>query len=154
MLWHKIKINKLPLLLSCESKARGTRSEGTRFARGNSAIEVMAVIVFVIAVIIAFRGYIERGFAGHWKAAGDAIGQGRQYDPRGFGSTGESGGTLDCFRDTVVDDITYQHWIDEDCYRKNNCDCSFRKFDGTKLADYGRRCEACKQSCQDDTRCQ
>lgn len=122
---------------------------------GSSVVEIMGVIVFVLAIMVAFGGYIQRGIAGHGKALGDSLGQGRQYDPRGFGAAGELGGTLDCFLDTTADDVTtYNHWIDEACYKARNCDCTLRRFDGAKLPEYTTRCEECKNSCIRDADCQ
>lgn len=114
-------------------------------SRGSSAIEVMSVVVFILGVLIAFGPYIQRGVAGHGKALGDALGHGRQYDPRNFGTTGEGGGTLNCFFDQPTG-----QWIDEDCYRRENCDCTLLKFDNTPLPEYQDRCVNCKNGCVDD----
>ncbi len=118
--------------------------------KGFSAIEVAATIVIILLVLVSFRGYIQRGFAGRWKAVGDVFGQTKQYDPRGFGTVGEKDGTLDCFWDEATG-----VWVDEDCYQKT-CDCTLLKIDGvTPLSDYAEKCTACKTGkCRGDARCE
>lgn len=109
--------------------------------KGFSAVEMAAVIILVLAVLIGFGGYIERGLAGRWKSVGDTFGQGRHYDPRGFGSVGESGGTQDCFFDQDTG-----RWVDENLYRHNNCDCTLIRGDGNPLPEYATLCTGCKAS--------
>lgn len=117
--------------------------------KGFSTIEVIMVVIIILAVLIGFGGYIKRSLAGRWKTAGDALGQGRQYDPRGFGMVGEHGGTLDCFFDQSTG-----HWINEDCYQANHCDCTLISGTGAPLQPYyNNQCVACKQQCWDDARC-
>ena len=48
---------------------------------GQSLIEFLALILFILAVFLAFQKYIVRGLSGQWKGVGDALGQGRIYDP-------------------------------------------------------------------------
>lgn len=117
--------------------------------KGSSAVEVTAVIILILAIMVGFGGYIKRGMAGRWKAVGDTFGQGRQYDPRGFGVNGEIGGTLDCFYDSASG-----HWVDEKCYQANNCDCTLIRGDGAALPEYQDRCVVCKANCQNDVLCQ
>lgn len=117
--------------------------------KGFSAVEITATIVVILMVLVSFRGYLQRSFAGRWKSAADTFGQTKQYDPRGFGAGGETGGTLDCFWDQATG-----VWVDEDCYQKQ-CDCTLLKADGvTPLADYGDKCITCKtKTCRGDARC-
>ena len=63
-----------------------------RSRKAGSAIEYMALIIFLLGALLVFKRYILRGFWGQWKKAGDVFGHGKQYDPRGF----EDGGTLQC----------------------------------------------------------
>lgn len=49
--------------------------------RGQSAIEFAVLIVLILTVLLVFQKYIARGLAGRWKEVGDALGQGRIYDP-------------------------------------------------------------------------
>ena len=106
-----------------------------------SAVEVATVVILMLAALLSFGGYIQRALAGRWKSTGDVYGQGRQYDPRGFGAVGENGGTMDCFFDQGTN-----RWIDEDLYRQNNCDCTGLKADGTPLPEYATECTGCKAS--------
>ncbi len=117
--------------------------------KGFSTVELVTVIVVILAVLIGFGGYIKRALAGRWKSAGEAFGQQKQYDPRGFGVAGANGGTLDCFYDQPS-----RHWIDENCYRSHQCDCTFIKADGHPLPEHQSRCIDCKIGCQNDVQCQ
>lgn len=117
--------------------------------KGFSTIEIIVVFTIILAVLIGFGGYIKRSLAGRWKSTGDALGQGRQYDPRGFGVAGEHGGTLDCFFDKSTG-----HWVVEQCYQTNNCDCTLITGTGIPLPEYAARCVACKQQCWNDAQCQ
>ncbi len=120
--------------------------------RGFSTIEVTAVLIVILMVLISFRGYIQRGLTGRWKSVGDTFGQTKQYDPRGFGDMGASGGTLDCFFDRSTN-----KWVVEDCYRERKCDCTLLRGDGmgrTALREYENQCVKCKEFCWDgDARC-
>ena len=106
-----------------------------------SSVELAALVIIILAALLAFSGYIQRAIAGRWKATGDAYGQSKQYDPRGFGAVGENGGTMDCFLDTVSG-----RWIDEDLYRNNGCDCTGIRGDGSPLPEYAANCTDCKVS--------
>ncbi len=119
-----------------------------RIRKGYSTVEMLVTITVILMVLIGFRGYIERSLTGRWKAAGDTFGQTKQYDPRGFGVAGETGGTLDCFMDQPTG-----NWIMEDCYRARKCDCTFIRADGTALPEYATSCTACKAACVDNVRC-
>lgn len=44
-------------------------------------MEFLALILFILATFLVFQKYIVRGLSGRWKDAGDALGQGRIYDP-------------------------------------------------------------------------
>jgi len=114
------------------------RIKNNQLIRGSSSVEIMALIVFVIGVMIGLGVYLERGTSGHWKATGDAFGQGKQYDPRAFGQAGKTGGSQDCFFDPVT-----RLWIDEDCYSEK-CDCTLIRADGLPLPDYAQLCTLCK----------
>jgi len=107
--------------------------------RAISSIEIATVIILILSALLIFGGYLQRALAGRWKSTGDAFGQGKQYDPRGFGLVGENGGTMDCFFDQASN-----RWVDEDLYRSNNCDCTGIKTDGTPLPEYAAKCIACK----------
>jgi len=79
--------------------------------RGQSMIEFAALIIFILAAFLVFQKYIARGLQGRWKATGDALGQGRIYDPNK---------TIECeFHPSVG-------WYDRPCYEK-----TLRNFCGT-----------------------
>lgn len=118
-----------------------------------SSIEILVTIAVILLAMISFRGYIQRALTGSWKNAGDTFGQTRQYDPRGFGTpAGASGGTKDCFMDRSKD-RTQGNWIDEDCYRRSPCDCTFIRFDGEPLQEHESKCVRCKELCIDNGNC-
>jgi len=73
--------------------------------RGQSAIEFAALMVFILAALLVFQKYIARGLAGRWKGVGDALGQGRIYDPNY---------TLECEYHP-----TLEVWYDRTCYDDN-----------------------------------
>jgi hypothetical protein len=112
-----------------------------RSRKAISSIEVVTVVILVLAAFLSFGGYLQRAMAGRWRATGDAYGQGRQYDPRGFGAIGENGGTMDCYFDQITNT-----WIDESLYRSNNCDCTGLRADGVPLPEYAANCTGCKAS--------
>ena len=64
-----------------------------RNRRGQSAIEYVATVLFVIAALLAMRIYIKRGMAGYLRGASDSMGP--QYDPKDTTSdlTMETSGT-------------------------------------------------------------
>lgn len=92
----------------------------SHWKKGASTLEYMALIVFVLGAFLVFDKYIIRGFWGQWKKAGDAFGQGKEYDPRPFGSDGEGGGTLDCMFIYATEDPydTNGEWVKRGCYEK------------------------------------
>jgi len=77
--------------------------------RGQSVIEFTMLIMFILAAFFIFQKYIARGLAGRWKGVGDALGQGRIYDPNY---------TLECEYHP-----TRQKWFDRVCFEgcRNNC---------------------------------
>jgi hypothetical protein len=96
-------------------------------------MEYMALVIFILGALLAMRVYILRSMSGKWKAAGDSFGQGRQYDPRPFGVSGEDGGTLVCRYEPLIN-----LWVD----RKRaevECDCTLPPEDPT----YAAKCPAC-----------
>ncbi len=50
-----------------------------RKTRGQSTMEYIAVLMFILAAFLIFQKYLTRGISGRWKSVGDAIGQGRIY---------------------------------------------------------------------------
>jgi len=48
---------------------------------GQSTIEFVAILLFILGVFFVFQKYIVRGFSGRWKSIGDSLGDGRIYDP-------------------------------------------------------------------------
>ena len=50
--------------------------------KATSTIEYAMLIIIIMSAVLLSQRYILRGFAGRWKAAGDAFGQGKQYDPK------------------------------------------------------------------------
>ncbi|MFC1510580.1 hypothetical protein ACFL49_02860 [Candidatus Omnitrophota bacterium] len=54
---------------------------GCRSKRGQTILDYTILVTLVLLGLMLFRGYMQRGISGRWKAAGDAIGYGRQYVP-------------------------------------------------------------------------
>lgn len=77
----------------------------------SSAIEYMAMITFILMAFFISQHFIMKGFAGRWKAAGDAFGHGKQYDPR----DSTKGGSVECFFDAKK-----SLWISTRCF-KSKC---------------------------------
>jgi len=129
-----------------------------KWIRGQKAVatlEYAAVIVFILTAFLVFQRYIYRGMAGGWKAAGDAFGHGRQYDPRDFGREGERGGTLELFFDSTHcspghrppchrEEDRINDWIDRQCIEAKHCDCTIAVEDWSR---YNARCLRCYQAC-------
>ena len=84
---------------------------GRKNKHGQSLIEFSALILFILGALFVFQKYIVRGMAGRWKGVGDAISQGKIYDPEK---------TTECVFYRPLDS-----WYDRNCY-ENNCqsDCS------------------------------
>jgi hypothetical protein len=71
-------------------------------------MEYVILIVLLLAAFLIFQKYIARGLAGRWKTVGDALGDGRIYDPYT---------TVECaydFEDTNL-------WYDVSCYEASGC---------------------------------
>lgn len=49
--------------------------------KSQSATEIVALLMFVLTAMLIFQKYIARGMYGRWKGVGDALGNGRLYDP-------------------------------------------------------------------------
>lgn len=95
--------------------------------KGQSLIEYIMLIVFVLGAFLVFQKYMARGFAGRWKSTGDSFAQGKIYDPRL---------TTEC-----IYDFQYTNrWYDQACFEASDCDClSVRQTTGT--------CQNCILSC-------
>lgn len=100
--------------------------------RGQALLEYIIILICIMAVLVAFRQYIERGFAGRWKAVGDTFGQGRLYDAHGqdvntVTQWDRLEKTVECayyFGDHLytAEDTKWEGWYDLDCF-KEKCDC-------------------------------
>jgi hypothetical protein len=91
----------------------------------------MALTVFILSAFLVFKTYILRGLAGQWKSAGDAYGQGKQFDPIG---------TFDCFS---FDGGT--SWVDRGCYKAACGGCLLSAIKPEPQAS--TQCRACMQGC-------
>ncbi len=77
---------------------------------GQSTIEYLVVIIFILSAFLVFQKYIVRAISGRWKTIGDSWGHGRVYDPKK---------TEECkfdFRFT-------NQWYSKACYDQRDCDC-------------------------------
>ena len=72
-------------------------------------LEFVALIMFILATFIVFQKYIVRGFSGRWKGVGDALGQGRVYDPNK---------TIECAANTFFPGVPAV-WYSQTCFEKN-----------------------------------
>jgi len=96
---------------------------------GQSMIEFVALVMFILAAFIVFQRYIVRGFSGRWKSVGDSLGEGRLFDPRK---------TTECAYDAQYTDS----WYDRTCWEAN---CEEECLLTTQTA---ADCTACINSCQ------
>ncbi len=77
--------------------------------KGQSFIEYITMIIFILIALIVFQKYIARGIYGRWKAAGDSLSSGAGlYD---------LDKTLECEYDYVFTNT----WYNVACYDINNC---------------------------------
>ena len=96
-------------------------------------LEFMLLTVFIIAAFIAMAPFITRGVAGRWKAAGDAFGSGRLYDPertlrcRFLPDSGTGGGL----------------WYNADCYEERGCDCELAPYEVSQGRGFSPEQVAC-----------
>ncbi|MBI5150911.1 MAG: hypothetical protein HZA28_09130 [Candidatus Omnitrophica bacterium] len=98
-----------------------------REKNGQSFLEYMALIMFILAAFVVFQKYLGRGFTGRWKATGEALGQGRIYDPRK---------TTECIFDPQHTGL----WYDQSCFESSGCDCLTVRANVTT-------CDNCIQDC-------
>ena len=110
--------------------------------KASSALEYMALMIFLMVCLLVFERYIVRGFFGQWKKAGDVFSHGRQYDPRVFGSGGDQGGTLECYCERKHLGLPGV-WVPTRC-ADANCDCTLPP----EHPDYPTDCVACLNTCR------
>lgn len=90
--------------------------------QAQSLLEYMILVVLILGAFLVFQKYIARAFSGRWKTVGDALGQGRIYDPRK---------TTECiydFQNTYV-------WYEADCFESSGCDCLSVRANATTCRD-------------------
>lgn len=120
--------------------------------KGQSVIEYLVVIIFLLSTFLVFQKYIVRAISGRWKNVGDSWGYGRVYDPEK---------TEQC----IFDYRFTNKWYTRQCYEDNDCDCeayigvttfygyvcanaSNSETCGRGWQDYGS-CQDCVESCVD-----
>ena len=91
----------------------------------------MLLMAFIIGAFLVMQPIIIRGIQGRWKAAGDALGSSRLYDPDH---------TLDCRFDSQ---FNTERWYNFDCFEQR-CDCY--TMDATNVT-----CQTCIVHCADET---
>lgn len=80
--------------------------------KGQSAIEYVAVLMFILIALFVFQKYLSRGISGRWKLSMDVLGQERVYDPNI---------TTECAYDIFAHHNTNgsaQRWYDVECYNE------------------------------------
>jgi len=102
--------------------------------QGQSMIEFVTLIMFILATFIVFQKYIVRGISGRWKGVGDAIGQGRIYDPNK---------TLACSYDPQYTD----RWFNRTCYDENCEGACLRGFTALSNCPNCIRTGGCSPAC-------
>jgi len=109
----------------------------------------MALFIFLLTAMIVMEKYIGRGLAGRWKTMGDTFGQGRHYDPRPFGLSGEGNGTLECYFDYTHCNpggppcVKINAWINRACFDKK-CRCWLPE----DAPEYDNDCLKCIKDCR------
>lgn len=78
-----------------------------RKRKGQSLLEFIAVLMFILAIFLVFQKYIVRGFGGRWKGVGDTLGQGRIYDGRM---------TTECATNVFYPGQPQNIWYDARCF--------------------------------------
>lgn len=108
--------------------------------RGQSILEYMVLVFFLLGAFLVFQKYIARGLAGRWKTIGTALGSGKYYDPNN---------TIEC----VFDQEFTNTWYDQAAYEAHNCaDVCLTVAKQVDL-DAGldpTRCEECITDAQND----
>jgi len=99
-----------------------------RKKNGQSLIEFVALVMFLLATFLVFQKYLMRGFTGRWKTVGDSLGQERIYDPLD---------TTEC----AFDQVHTQKWYNRACY-DDKCEDDCLKALGTPA-----KCETCIKGC-------
>ena len=102
-----------------------------RTKQGQSSVELIAIVVFIVGTLLFFQKYIVRGLSGKWKGVGDALGQGRIYDPEK---------TVECATKTFFTGEPVR-WYDQICFEDNCKDACLR------ASREGGACDACLVSC-------
>ncbi|MCK5259954.1 MAG: hypothetical protein KAJ70_02735 [Candidatus Omnitrophica bacterium] len=105
-----------------------------RKKRGQSMMEFVALIIFLMAAFIVFQKYIVRGFSGRWKSVGDALGQGRIFDPNL---------TTECAMNMFGPYGIPGQWYNQTCFEET---CGER--DCLRSTRTVPACTACITSCQ------
>ena len=95
---------------------------------GQSTMEYVTLIMFILASFLVFQKYIVRGLSGRMKGVGDSFAQGRLYDPNV---------SAEC----AYDYIYHNQWYDSQCYDAN-CEGACLRVTATPAA-----CSACIQNC-------
>jgi len=75
--------------------------------KGVSIIEYAMLIMVILGTLYVMQFYISRAFNGHWKAAGDSLGYGRQYSATK---------TAECVYSQL--DANNGIWYDNNCYQQ------------------------------------
>jgi len=97
---------------------------------GQSMIEFVALVMFILAAFIVFQRYIVRGFSGRWKSVGGALGEGRLYDPRS---------TIEC----AYDPQYTGNWYDRTCWEAS---CEDECLSQATMS--AEACASCIGNCQ------
>lgn len=101
--------------------------------KAQSSLEFITLFVFLMVTFFVFQKYITRAFVGRWKGVGDAMGQGRIYDP---------GATQECAHG---DRFGVSAWYDVDCFDSTCGDRDCLRATANAIA-----CDACIASCFSD----
>ena len=103
-------------------------------------VEYASLVILLLAALVVMQRYIINGFLGKWKEASDAVGHGRQYDPRPFGVAGEEGGTLECYYYyNQLGDNPDGFWMDKEYY-DDHCRCQLPPGH----VDFATHCVPCR----------
>lgn len=105
-----------------------------RKRRGQSVIEFAALLMFILAVFLVFQKYIVRGFSGRWKGVGDALGEGRIYDPKK---------TIECAYSKFFAEKDGR-WYDRACFERECEDACLKSRERPGAAE---ACDTCLADC-------
>ena len=112
-----------------------TKEGRLAMTKGFSIIEYCILIIIILSSLLVMQDLIKRAFNGHWKAAGESFGFGRQYSPSK---------TVECAYSQINAD--YGAWYDNNCYQGQITHCQT----GNLVCEDVAKKSCCQNYCCED----